>query len=207
METVIDITRPITPGMTIYPGNPEVVFQTTQIASASSSALTKMTLGSHTGTHIDAPSHIESGGANTDAYTLNAMIGQAEVIDLSALETIITAHDLPPTTKPRILLKTRNSSDPLDQFNPNFIALDESAAHELVKRGLTLIGIDGPSIKKKGVKDMTHQILLQAGIVILEGVQLINAPAGTYELLCLPLAVSLDGAPVRAILRSSAIRI
>lgn len=200
---LIDITRPIHPKMAIYPGNPAIEFTRVQEAGDGRSALTKITLGSHTGTHIDAPSHIDPNGAGTDQYSLDQLIGKAEVIDLTNIADVIMAADLPVTTASRILIKTRNSSGDLDIFNPGFVALDESAAAELVKRGIQLIGLDAPSIKKKGVKNRVHEIFLSAGVIILEGLWLADVPAGTYELLCLPLSVvNLDGAPVRAVLRT-----
>ncbi len=200
---LIDITRPVHPAMAIYPGNPEVQLEQVAYASATSSALTRITIGSHTGTHIDALSHIKAGGAGTDSYQLDQMIGKAEVIDLTEKERIILAADLPETTQERILIKTSNSFAPVDQFDSNFVALSDSAAQELVNRGIKLVGIDGPSIKKKGVCDNVHALLLETGIIILEGLYLEHVSAGTYELLCLPLAVqNLDGASVRAVLRT-----
>lgn len=198
---VIDISRPIHPAMGIYPGNPDVVFASYQKASADKSALTAITLGSHTGAHIDAPAHIHEGADGADSYSLDILVGPAEVVDVSAGE-VITAADLPETSQERVLIKTVNSQKDIDTFDPSFVALDESAAAELVRRGVKLVGIDAPSIKKKGVKDRTHAILLDAGVVIVEGLWLADVAAGQYELMCLPLpVVGLDGAPVRAILR------
>lgn len=198
---LIDITKPIYPGMAIYPGNPLVNFENVSQTSATSSVLTSITLGSHTGTHIDAPSHIKSGAAGVEIYSLEQFIGEAQVIDLSQIESLISASDLPDTQAPRVLIRTRNSKGNIDEFDPAFVALDESAAEELVKRAVKLVGIDAPSIKKKGVKDRTHEVLLDAGVIILEGLWIPEVAAGTYELLCLPLPVkNLDGAPVRAVL-------
>lgn len=189
------------PQMAVYPNNPDIVFEQVSKASEASSALTKITLGSHTGTHIDAPSHIAAGASGTAAYDLEQMIGGAEVIDLSAVNTVVTAADLPDTTIDRVLIKTKNSAADPNVFDPNFVALDESAAEELIHRGVQLVGIDALSIKKKGVRDRVHAILLDAGVVVLEGLWLANVSPGRYELLCLPLAVDLDGAPVRAVLQ------
>lgn len=203
VSMIIDITRPVHPGMAIYPGNPEVKFEQVAKATLSSSVLTRITLGSHTGTHIDAPSHIKEEAPGTDSYQLDHMVGAAEVIDLTEKERVILAADLPKTNQERVLIKTSNSFTPIDQFNPDFIALSDTAAAELIRRGVKLVGIDGPSIKKKGVRDNVHALLLEAGIIILEGLYLEHVTAGMYKLLCLPLAVqNLDGAPVRAVLRN-----
>lgn len=198
-----DISRPIHSGMALYPGNPPVVFDKVSEATATSSALTAITLGSHTGTHIDAPSHIQNGALGIEAYSLEQLIGEAQVIDLSQVSSVISAADLPDTQGLRILIRTRNSQENIDEFDSAFVALDESAAQELVKRGVKLVGIDGPSIKKKGVRDRTHEILLDAGVIILEGLWMPDVQEGMYELLCLPLPVkNIDGTPVRAILRT-----
>lgn len=201
-ESLIDITRTVHPGMVIYPNNPGVAFERTQEAGEGKNALTRMTLGTHTGTHIDAPRHVDVNGKGAaSAFSLDQLCGPAEVLDISQADSVILAKDLPETHAERVLLKTKNSTGDPEVFDPDFVALDESAATEVVKRGIKLIGLDALSIKKKGVRDKTHNILLDAGVIILEGVWLADAPLGSYELLCLPLKVDLDGAPVRAVLR------
>ena len=199
--TVVDITRSLRVGMAIYPGNPEVAFKQVAPADENSSAVTKIVMGSHSGTHIDAPAHITAGAAGTASYGLGQFSGPAEVIDLTAATEVISGSQLPKTTAERVLIKTINSSTGQEVFDESFVALEESAARELAERGVVLVGIDAPSIKKKGIKDQTHALLLEAGIIILEGLWLPEIEAGSYELLCLPLAVDLDGAPARAALR------
>jgi len=200
-KKIIDISRPIAPTLAVYPGNPAVRIETVQAADAEHSAVSRLTFGSHTGTHIDAPAHIDPQGLTTDTYPLELMNGPCEVVDLSHIIGVISGRDVPATTSTRVLLKTTNSLADPTSFDPNFIALDDSAAEELVQRQIQLIGLDALSIKKKGVRDNVHRLLLAAGIVILEGLWLPTIGAGAYELLCLPLPVALDGAPVRAVLR------
>ncbi|MEX1997744.1 MAG: cyclase family protein [Candidatus Andersenbacteria bacterium] len=196
----VDITRPINERLAIYPGNPPVHLTPHAQASATSSALTQIILGSHTGTHIDAPAHITPRGHGTAMYSLEQLCGRCVVIDLTATADTIVAADIPPVAGERVLFKTSNSAGSLEIFDPDFVALAESAAKELVARGVKLVGIDGPSVKKRGVRDTVHKMLLDAGIIIIEGLWLAEVEAGDYELLCLPLAVDLDGAPVRAVL-------
>jgi arylformamidase len=200
-ESMIDITRAIHPGMAIYPHNPGVMFTQTQQASAGKNALTRIELGSHTGTHIDAPSHIHEGAPGAFAYTLGELCGPCEVIDVSRLDSAIGAADIPSTAAARLLFKTRNSSENPDRFSDDFVALDDSAAEELVRRGVQLVGLDALSIRERGVQNRVHETLIDGGVVILEGLWLAGVDAGHYELLCLPLKVDLDGAPVRAVLR------
>lgn len=201
MAELIDISMPIYPGMVIYPNNPGVVFEQVSEASETTNAITRMTLGTHTGTHLDAPRHVDVKAPGVGAYSLEQLNGPAEVVDLTRLESVITAADLPATKAERIILKTRNSMGDINSFDESFVALDESAAEEVVKRGIRLIGLDALSIKKRGVRDRVHQILLSARVAILEGLWLAHVDAGEYELLCLPLAMDLDGAPARAVLR------
>jgi arylformamidase len=201
VEKMIDITRVIHPSMAIYPNNPGVAFEQTQQAGAVKNALSRLELGSHTGTHIDAPAHIHSGGPGALAYSLEQLCGPCEVVDVSNLATVITSGDIPDTRAKRILFKTRNSAGDPDVFADDFVALDDSAAQELVQRGVKLVGLDALSIRQRGTKNRVHETLIDGGVVILEGAWLAEAAAGQYELLCLPLKVDLDGAPVRAVLR------
>lgn len=199
---IIDISRPIHASMAIYPNNPGVSVHPMRKAVPGDSAISEITLGSHTGTHIDALSHIDALGWGPEEYSLDQLIGPADVIEVSKDVSIIHAVDISRTTAPRVLVKTRNSLGSLDEFDPDFAALAEDAADELVHRGVRLVGIDGLSIKKKGVKDQVHDIFLRRGICILEGLWLTNVHAGAYELICLPLPIfGIDGVPVRAILR------
>lgn len=198
---LIDISRPIHIGMAVYPNNPGVEFENIQRASAEKSGLTRISFGSHTGTHIDALSHIDPNGSGIESFTLDQYIGDVEVMDIPAGISVITAQHISNTSARRIIFKTANSSVPIDEFRPDFVALDESAAEELVRRNVVLVGIDALSIKKKGVHDRVHEILLRANIVIVEGLYLPQVEPGMYRLLCLPLAISnRDGVPARAVL-------
>lgn len=199
---LIDISRTIHSKMAIYPNNPPVSIRSIQKANENASALSEITLGSHTGTHIDALSHIDPMGSGVDAYSLDQFVGPCDVIAITHDISVIHEVDLSSTTAERVLIKTRNSSTNPDEFDPDFVALAEDAAKELVRRKIRLVGIDGPSIKKKGIQDSVHALFLTAGIVVLEGLYLADVSAGRYELMCLPMPIAgIDGVPVRAILR------
>ncbi len=199
---LIDISRPIHTGMVIYPNNPSFSLRSIQKAVGGASALSEITIGSHTGTHIDALSHIDPMGSGVDAYTLDQLVGPCDVIEIAHDVSVIHEVDLSPTTTPRVLIKTRNSLRNPNEFDPDFVALADDAAEALMRRGVRLVGIDALSIKKKGVKDRVHEIFLRAGVCILEGLYLADARVGLYELMCLPLPISgIDGVPARAILR------
>jgi arylformamidase len=168
--------------------------------------------GAHTGTHVDAPAHFIQGAAKVESLPLDSLIGEAEVIEvprdrLAIDEAFVTAKCAPGTK--RFLFKTRNSafwSESHPEFHNDFTYLDLDAAKKLVQQGLKLVGIDYLSIEKFGQeKHETHVALLSHGVVILEGLNLSEVPAGRYELICLPLRLRTslgDGAPARAVLRT-----
>ena len=204
--SLIDITREITPDMAIYPNNPEVSFEPTQAAGEGKNALSRVTLGTHTGTHIDTPAHIHPEGKGALTYSLEQMNGPCEVVDLSDRESVITSESIPPDKGGegglRVLFKTRNSAGDPTVFDDDFVALNDSAAEELVKRGVKVVGLDALSIRKRGSKNRVHETLIDNGIVIIEGLWLAGISPGPYDLRCLPIKWNLDGAPARVVLKT-----
>jgi arylformamidase len=179
---VIDVTVPIRPGMPVYPGDPAV---RTELAAAISRGdaynVTRLDLGVHTGTHVDAPAHVIDGAAGVDALPLDALVGPAEVVDFPG--DMLDAA--------RVLLRTAGSGATL--------TLPDAKA--LVACGVLLVGIDGATIGDEDV----HAALLGAGVVILEGLDLRAVQPGQWELLCLPLKLAgADGAPARVLVRRAA---
>lgn len=193
--------------MPFFPGNPEFEFQPVKrIAEGGSSNVSRLVLGTHTGTHVDAPRHFFDDGDGVDMLALDLLIGDARVVAIDKRGGI-TSADLEAAglqDDSRVLLKTRNSTFwTEDRFRQDFTYLDESGAHYMVERGVKVVGIDYLSIeqfRKPGAP--AHRALLSQGIVIIEGLNLSNAEAGTYEMYCLPLPVSgADGAPARVVLK------
>lgn len=198
----IDISLPIYPGMVVYPENPDVLM--TPVVGKTST-LNKITFGSHTGTHIDAPRHVFKKGRGIEAFTLTQLIGPCRVLDCMRARESITIADLKPfriRRGERILLKTKNSRRGFARFHNDFVALGGDAAEYLVGRGVTLVGIDALSIKRRGVTDhRPHTVLLRNSVVIVEGLNLHRVRPGTYLFIGLPLRFDgLDGAPARVIL-------
>src|SRR3989338_5034877 len=118
---LIDITRPIHPEMAIYPSNPLVTFRQVVAADAASgvSGLTEICLGSHTGTHMDAPGHIRFGEPGARVYDLDQLCGAAEVVEVGLVAgggSVIGREDLPPTVSERVLFKTKNSEGDVNVF-------------------------------------------------------------------------------------------
>ena len=206
-----DVSLPIREGMPVWPGDPPVLVEgLCSVPAGDAFSVSRLSLGSHAGTHVDAPSHLLRHGRTVDELSLEALCGPAWLCSLPEPRIIIGAHlaalELPAGCR-RLLLRTANAepeSECVSTVDPTYVAFDESAARWVVERNILLIGIDGPSIEPFG-KDMgpVHRLLLEADIVIVEGLALRGVPPGEYELICLPLRiVGGDGAPARALLRA-----
>lgn len=203
---IYDISVTISPDLPVYVGDPRVsIMPALSMEKGDHCNLTRLAFGSHTGTHVDAPRHFEPEGLTVEGLDLKALIGQAWVLKISSQEGIepgeLESHDL--RGKERVLFKTHNSS--LwngTEFQTNYVHLSQEGASYLVKMGVKLVGIDYLSIEKFGsLGHGVHHTLLQAGIIILEGINLEGVEPGPYELICLPLKIKgAEGAPARAIL-------
>jgi arylformamidase len=205
----IDISAPIYSGMVHWPGDPAVLIERVhELARGDAANVSKLELGAHTGTHMDAPRHFLADGAGLDEMPLDATIGPARVIGIEHPQAVLPAelegHNLQPGE--RVLFRTRNSERCWnnDQFVEDYVYISAAAARFLVQRQVRTVGIDYLSVGgyvHDGVE--THQILLGAGIWLIEGLKLSAVKPGAYELICLPLrVVGADGAPARAILRA-----
>lgn len=203
----IDISMPLANGMTVWPGDaPPRFAQTAWLDQGDLCNVTRMDVSVHTGTHMDAPRHFLRGGAGVETLPLEAVLGPARVIAI-AHPRAITAAELPADLErgERILFRTRNSDRDLlrQPFAEDFVFIAQDAAHALAAAGVQTVGIDYLSVG--GFREdlvETHEILLGAGIWIIEGLDLTRIEPGRYELACLPLKiVGSDGAPARAALR------
>jgi len=206
-RTIIDVSRPIFTGMPIYPRNPPVeIAPAKSIARGDSSNVSLLTLGSHTGTHVDAPLHMSEGAAGVDAVPLDAMIGPAVVIDIPDDVRAIGAAELRDRigSHTRVLLRSRNSARfaSTGKFEEDFTYLAPDGASLLVERKVVLVGVDALSVEQYHAgHHRSHDTLLQAGVAIIEGLALENVAAGEYQLVCLPLRIrGCDGAPARVVL-------
>jgi RpiB/LacA/LacB family sugar-phosphate isomerase len=203
VRTTHDISVPIRPAMPIYDGNPGVHLEReSSIADGAHANVSRLDLGVHTGTHVDAPLHFIDGAPGAEALELEPMLGPATVVDATSVESDLDAATLEglelPAGAKRILLKTPNSELwARDTFSRDFVRLTGSGARYLIERGVELVGIDYLSI---GDED-AHRELLGAGVTALEGLDLRDVEPGQYDLVCLPLRLEgSDGAPARAIL-------
>ena len=214
MTGFIDLSVPLRDGMVHWPGDPGVrirkVKEIGRAASAgriSSSTLSLLSMGSHTGTHMDAPGHFLKGGKTIDRLPLEAVVGPARVIPIRHPEEIQVEELRPHRIRrgERILFRTRNSARcwNSNRFVKEFVHLTAESARYLAALRLACVGVDYLSVggyKKDGA--VVHRVLLGAGIWIIEGLNLSAAKPGRYELICLPLKIERgDGAPARAILK------
>jgi arylformamidase len=204
---LLDVSVPLVQGVVTYPGNPAFEFQPIKrIADGGSSNVSRLVLGTHTGTHVDAPKHFIDDGASVEELPLNLLIGRARVIDIGK-RGAITADDLIAAglrEDLRVLFKTPNSALwNSQQFHEDYAHLSDTGARYLVDQGVKVVGIDYLSIEQfQKAGSPAHKTLLSNGVIIIEGLNLSEAEPGMYEMYCLPLPVSGgDGAPARVVLK------
>ena len=204
---VYDISLTLRQRMPVYPGEATPLLEpTSQMERGDSYNVSRLTVSTHTGTHIDAPRHFLPDGISVDQIPVDVLVGPALVVQM-AVEHEITAADLeaaaiPPDTE-RLLFKTNNSRLLDDEdFRHDFVYLALDAARWLVERGVRLVAIDYLSVERMDAQpNIVHQTLLRAGVVIVEGADLRKVAPGPYLLACLPLKIEGgDGSPVGAVL-------
>lgn len=223
MGKIIDITTPISTFTRVFPGDPEPEIERICTVEKEGYAVSRIILGSHTGTHVDAPSHVLSNGLPVDKLELKSLMGMALVLDLSSLEGALTADVLEKTFQNAgisdnisiLLLKTEHPSrkqkngDDISSHNKRFgkpeldsLYLDESAAFWIAEKKFKTVGIDSFSVDSFHSETLpVHHILLSSNVNIVECLELSSVETGVYFFLCLPLKVEgCDGAPARALL-------
>ncbi len=204
----IDVSVPLHSGMVTWPGDPAVrIVPFKEIARGGSSNVTKLSLGAHTGTHMDAPRHFFVSGRGIDRMPFEATVGPARVIQIQDRESIQVEElgGCGIRKGERILFKTHNSVARWKsaQFDRKYVYITSEAARYLAARGVRCVGVDYLSVggyKRDGAE--THRALLGAGVWIIEGLNLSRIKPGCCDLICLPLRIlNGDGAPCRAIVR------
>ncbi|MBI5097009.1 MAG: cyclase family protein [Nitrospirae bacterium] len=204
---LFDITLPVSQGLPVWPGDPSVAVEpTARIANGAKANLSRIDMGSHTGTHIDAPFHFNDNGLTVDRLPLEFLIGRVSVIEIGEEKRAIDKallESIGISNIERVLFKTGNSRRYRHEFVMDFTALTPDGAEFLVKKGVKVVGIDYLSIERYGSKDhRVHHLLLDSGVIIIEGLYLKDVKPGDYELIALPLKLKGgDGAPARVVLR------
>jgi arylformamidase len=206
---IIDISLSIKPDLPTWPGDPGIQLERiSKMEEGANANVTHMSMGVHAGTHVDAPFHFLGGDSETvESLSLEALVGPATVIrlpDTDLISAAVLERAQLPRGATRLLFKTRNSEfwqRAEKDFKEDFVALSAEASQFLVDHGAVLVGVDYLSVAPFKDSVPTHRILLEAGIVALEGLDLSGVEAGDYQLICLPIKIEgSDGAPARAIL-------
>ena len=202
-----DITLALSARLPTYLGDPSYKRRLVQaIADGSTADVSLLTLSAHIGTHVDAPSHLFSGGKTVDELDLEVMVGPALVVEFTGQGPItrefLERSDIS-VSEERVLFKTHNSSLwDMSEFQNDYVGFNLEAANWLVTNGARLVGIDYLSVDAPGNADLpVHRVLLDSEIVIVEGLDLRQVSPGNYNLVCLPMKIEgSEGAPARVIL-------
>jgi len=205
---IYDISLPISESLVVWPGDPPIrITQPYHLDRGDEATVTRLDMGAHTGTHVDAPAHFVPGGSGVDDLDLNVLVGPALVVDAREADAlsadVLETLPIPPGAE-RVLFHTRNSDlwargEP--EFHNEFVAITGDGARWLIERGVRLVGVDYLSVAPFDATIPTHRALLRAGVIAIEGLDLRGIRPGVYQLVCLPLKiVGADGAPARAIL-------
>jgi arylformamidase len=207
---IYDISLPLTDRLPVWPGEPSPQLSTlSSIEEGADANVSELRLGTHTGSHLDAPLHLLADGEAVDQIPLETLIGDAWVCRLPESVRAVTAADLEAANIPgdttRLLLATANEqlwNQPDWSYTEDYVALTEDAARWIERRAMALVGIDYLSVEAPGSAGMpVHHSLVAAGVVAVEGLDLRGVPEGRYRLICLPLKLpGADGAPLRAVL-------
>jgi len=211
--TIYDISLTLSPNLLTWPGDPVLVLEQIQSMDKGAPAnVTRMNSSVHIGTHVDAPHHFLNDGRTVEKLPLDVLTGPCYVMQLPDGIEAITAEVLERTEvtsdMKRILFGTRNShlwARGETKFQADFVAITEDGAEWLVEHGVQLVGVDYLSVAPYTDPLSTHLLLLKAGVIIVEGLNLSNVMRGFYDLYCLPLKIAgCEGAPARAILVDTA---
>ena len=207
MPRIYDVTVPLSAAVQTFHGDPRFEMDFAhRITEGKPYNVASLKMGAHSGTHVDAPYHFIEDGITVDQLALDVLMGPARVHAVSARDRI-RGEDLERLGPlgSRVLFKTRNSGTLRQaEFREDFVALDPGAAERLVAAGVKLVGVDYLSVEAFGSQDFaSHHVLLGAGVVIVEGLDLSEVPPGDYDLACLPLRIAgADGSPARVVLTS-----
>jgi len=204
-----DITRTMFAGMSVWPGDaPFELEPTGSIAEDSTVNVTRLGMGAHTGTHVDAPYHFTNDGTTMEQIDPAVYWGPAQVVTVEKASGPLTPADLAGYDlgrAPRLLVHSRASEADPRVFPQEFIYPGPELADYLGAFGIILYGTDAPSVDAADSKTLDgHHALLRNNIFILEGLDLSDVPDGVYELAAFPLKIlGGDGSPVRAVLRTT----
>lgn len=205
MGKLIDVSMEIFSGMLVWQGDDEVdLSRAEKMEEGAHANVSRIRCGVHTGTHVDAPLHFIPGGKTIEQLPLDVLTGPAWVAEFPEIQRIraeeLEKAGIPDGTK-RLLLKTRNSQilETLTVFREDYAGLEESGAKWILSKGIRLVGNDFLSVATRDQTGPVHRLLLNAEVILVEGLLLGKVPAGACRFYCLPLKLKgSDGAPARA---------
>ena len=205
---IYDISRSISHDTAVWPGDPPPAIRwVARVAQGDPANCSRIHLGPHTATHVDAPHHVFDDGRTVDQLPLDLFVGDAVVHEVTGHDALglaeVRALADTRTWAPRVLFKTSAQPRGDHEWPDGWPPLLPEAAAWLVDQGALLVGTDAPSVDPLDSEDLpAHRVLLSQGIPILENLRLDQVPPGPYELIALPLKlVGLEASPVRAVLR------
>ena len=211
MKKFYDVTLTIDKALPTWPGDPELTLErVNKIEEGRNANVSRLDMGVHTGTHVDAPFHFLQDGNTVENLDLNALIGPVQIVQVADEVDFITADvvkkaGLVPGIE-RVLFKTRNSAywhESTLKFHTDFVGITEDGAQLLVDLGFRFVGLDYLSIAPYKQSRPTHEVFLKREVVLLEGADLTEVQPGIYRLICLPLKLgNTDGSPARVILET-----
>ncbi len=220
MNTIIDVTLPLSENTPLFPGDPPCTRRSVTTIQSHGYSSQLLGLGSHAGTHVDAPSHFLAGGMSVDEIPLEVLCGDALVLDLATGDgadlrdgeerdgdggisaSLLARFHL--TSVRRLLLKTKGATGKEPWTSASGHLLPDAALYLREATSVRLVGIDGLSIENDtdGSFPVHHTLLtLEPPIIVVEGLDLRNVPGGCYQMHCLPLPLQGgDAAPARVVL-------
>lgn len=197
-----DVSLQVTEGMIVYPGNPSPSIKRYSSIPKDKTNESLITLGTHTGTHVDSMLHIQNDAGGVDDLPLDSFYGKCKVLDLTEIKAEIHREDLEGHSIKKgdiILLKTKNSAGGYNKFRKGYVHVKLDAAEHLVESGVKTLGFDYLSVKRPGTDSEVHETLIK-NLTLFEGLNLAGVPEGEYTFIGLPLRIKCDGAPARVIL-------
>lgn len=204
---IYDVSVPVSPSLPTWPGDPKIsLTRASAISRGDPANVSRLDAGVHTGTHVDAPVHFVEGAPGIDSIPVETLVGPCLVVAADPPGLELRPEDLPDTAHTRILFKTRNSrrwAAAAPEFDTEFVAVGPELARRLVAEGKILVGVDYLSVESYHApfEHPVHHALLEARMVVVEGLDLSAVAPGEYDLYCLPLKlVGSDGAPARTVL-------
>lgn len=201
-KKIIDISMDLNEKTVVWIHDPQPKLKPLARMPEAPCNFTWLDFGAHAGTHIDAPYYLFNEKWTADKVPMDRLVGPCQVLDLSNIDGMITEEDLKKhdITRKILLLKTKNSYDPMERYNPGHVAITPEAARYLISRGVITLGYDYQSFEREGKNDI-HRMLMEKDIVIVDNLRLKDVKGKAYFFMCLPIKVTgIDAAPARAIL-------